>query len=497
MTQRQITIALVFVVYTAALLFIAWVAYRRTRNLSDYILGGRTLGSGVAALSAGASDMSGWLLLGLPGFAYAAGLESVWIAVGLLVGTWLNWLLVATRLRRYSEIADDSLTLPDFFEHRFRDRRRVLRTVSAFFILLFFLSYTASGLVAGGKLFHAVFGLPYHWAIVAGGASILVYTVAGGFLAVSWTDVLQGLLMSFVLVLVPFIAVHGLGGWHSGLARVAHGNPALLDPFTDRTGKPLGVVTVLSLLGWGLGYFGQPHILARFKAIHHPRALPTARRIAMTWVTLSLVGAVLVGVIGIAFVSPPLSGADTEKVFILMVNMLFHPVFAGICLAAILAAIMSTADSQLLVAASVLTEDFYKAFFRSGAGHREQVWVGRTAVLAIAGIALALAWDPGRKVLDLVAYAWAGFGAAFGPVLLLSLYWKRMTRNGALAGMVVGGTVVVVWKHLSGGWFDLYELVPGFVFAVVAIVVFSLFDRAPSAEVVEEFDTAVAPERPV
>ncbi len=494
MTPRQITIALVFLVYTVALLFIAWVAYRRTRNLSDYILGGRTLGSGVAALSAGASDMSGWLLLGLPGFAYAAGLESLWIAGGLLIGTWLNWLLVATRLRRYSEIANDSLTMPDFFERRFHDRRRLLRTVSAFFIILFFMFYTSSGLVAGGKLFHSVFNLPYHWAIAAGGASILVYTVAGGFLAVSWTDVLQGLLMSFVLLLVPVIAIHGLGGWDASFTRVAHANSQLLNPFTDAGGKPLGIIAVLSLLGWGLGYFGQPHILARFKAIHHPRALPAARRIAMTWVSLSLLGAVLVGVVGVPFVTPPLTGADTEKVFILMVNVLFHPVFAGVCLAAILAAIMSTADSQLLVAASVLTEDFYKAFFRSGAGHREQVWVGRSAVLLIAGVALVLAWDPGSKVLDLVAYAWAGFGAAFGPVLLLSLYWKRMTRNGALAGMVTGGTVVVVWKQLSGGWFDLYELVPGFLFATVAIVVVSLLDRVPPPEIAVEFDTAVAPD---
>ncbi|MEJ2106809.1 MAG: sodium/proline symporter PutP [Acidiferrobacteraceae bacterium] len=492
MTQRQAIVSVVFVVYTAGLLWIAWIAWRRTRNLSDYILGGRSLSSGVAALSAGASDMSGWLLLGLPGFAYAAGLESLWIAGGLLLGTWFNWLLVARRLRRYSVITNDSLTLPDFLERRFRDDRRWLRTVSAVFILLFFVFYTSSGLVAGGKLFHAVFDLSYHWAVVAGCAAILIYTVARGFLAVSWTDVLQGLLMAVVLALVPVIAVHGLGGWASSFEGVAHRNPELLNPFTHADGKSLGVIAALSLLGWGLGYFGQPHILARFKAIHSPEALPAARRIAMTWVVLSMVGAVLVGVVGVAFVAPPLAGADTEKVFIIMVNTLFHPVVAGVCLAAILAAIMSTADSQMLVAASALTEDLYRAFLRREAGHVELVWAGRIAVVLIAVVALALAWDPGRKVLDLVAYAWGGFGAAFGPVLLMSLYWRRMTRNGALAGMLVGGTVVVIWKHLSGGWFDLYELVPGFVLALIAIFVVSILDRPPPAEIGVEFDEASA-----
>jgi sodium/proline symporter len=488
MTQSSGTIGATFLIYIGVMLAIGWLAYRRTGDLADYILGGRKLGSWVTALSAGASDMSGWLLLGLPGYAYVAGLEAGWIALGLLVGTYFNWRMMARRLRCYTEIAGNSLTIPDFLEQRFRDQRHLLRIIAAFFILLFFLFYTSSGLVAGAKLFNAVFGWPYQWAIIAGAAAILVYTFIGGFMAVSWTDMLQGLLMALALVVVPLVAIGHANGEGGAATAIGTSHPELLDPFTSANGESLGILAIISLLGWGLGYFGQPHILARFKAIRNISALDNARRIAMVWVTVSMLGALATGMVGVAYLSQPLTGADTEKVFIVMVNTLFHPLVAGVLLAAILAAIMSTADSQLLVSASVLTDDFYRALVRPGASQRELLWVGRGAVLVIAVAATALAWDPGRKVLDLVAYAWAGFGAAFGPTLLLALFWPRMTRNGALAGMVAGGATVVVWKQFSGGLFDLYEIVPGFMLSLIAIVVMSLIDRRPAPEIAEEFN---------
>lgn len=490
MDRHTALITLTFVLYMAGMLLIGLVAYRRSRNLSDYLLGGRSLGRWVAALSAGASDMSGWLLLGLPGFAYAAGMQAAWIALGLLLGTYLNWLLVAARLRSYSQLASDALTLPEFFEFRFRDRTRALRIISALFILLFFLFYTSSGLVAGGKLFAAVFGMPYRWAVAAGAVAILAYTWLGGFLAVCWTDVIQGLLMALALIVVPLAAIHHLGGAQASLAILDAKNPALLNPFVAVDGHPLSAVAIASLLGWGLGYFGQPHILARFKAIHSPAAVPGARRIAVTWSLIGLSGALLAGLTGIAAVSPELHGADTEKVFIFLIQELLHPLPAGICLAAILAAIMSTADSQLLVASSALARDFYQALFRRDANPDELIRIGRLCVVAIALLAGLLALNPHSKVLDLVAYAWAGFGAAFGPTLLLALYWPRMTAGGALAGVVVGGTTVVTWRHLHGGIFDLYELVPGFVLSFAGIVMVSLLGRRPAAAITDEFAEA-------
>jgi sodium/proline symporter len=469
-----------FVVYLLGMLGVGIVGYWRTRNLSDYILGGRRLGSMVAALSAEASDMSGWLLLGLPGYAYAKGFEAGWIALGLLAGTYVNWRFVAERLRKHPAARGESLTLSDFFERRFGDRSRLLRIISAFFILVFFLFYTSSGLVAGGKLFNSVFGLPYVWAVAVGASTIIAYTFLGGFLAVCWTDCVQGLLMLLALVLVPLVALRSVGGYTQALGAMRAVNSALLNPFTSVDGAPLTFIAVCSLLGWGLGYFGQPHILARFMAIRSPGAIPQARRIAMGWVAVTLLGALWVGFAGIGYVEPPLLGADTEKVFIVLVGALLHPVPAGICLAAILAAIMSTADSQLLVSSSALAEDFYKPFLRAKAGQRELVWVGRGAVVIIALFAFALALNPESKVLELVAYAWAGFGASFGPTIIMSLFWRRTTRNGALAGIVVGGMTVIIWKHLSGGVFDLYEIVPGFAFSLAAIVTASLLDRAPS-----------------
>lgn len=484
MPVSQPAVIAAFAVYLAVMLLIGWVAYRQTRDLSDYILGGRRLGRWVAALSAGASDMSGWLLLGLPGYAYASGLEASWIAAGLLTGTYLNWRLIARRLRVYSA-AVDALTLPAFFEKRFGERWRVLRVVSAMFTLLFFLFYTSSGLVAGGKLFETVFGLPYPWAVAAGVTAIMVYTFMGGFLAVSWTDLVQGLLMAAALLVVPLGLIDQLGGWSTTLAGVRAAGPALLNPLVGVDGHALSPLAIVSLLGWGLGYFGQPHILARFKAIDSPDHIPAARRIAVTWSALGLIGAILVGLAGIAYVNPPLAGPDTEKVFMVIVSGLFHPLVAGILLSAILAAIMSTADSQLLVSSSALADDFYAALLRRKATQRELVMVGRAAVLLIAAIAFLLALDPESKVLTLVAYAWAGFGAAFGPALILSLYWSRMSGWGALAGILTGGVTVVAWKQLHGGLFDLYELVPGFAFSLLATVLASLVAPPPPKEVVQ------------
>ncbi|QJQ95297.1 MULTISPECIES: sodium/proline symporter PutP [Halomonadaceae] len=487
MVQNNITIGLTFAVYLLVMFGIGIIAYKRTTNLSDYILGGRSLGPWTSAISAGASDMSGWLLLGLPGAAYVSGISASWIAIGLLIGTWLNWLIVARRLRIYSFRASDSLTLPDFFANRFRDRSQLLRVISAIFILAFFLFYTSSGLVAGGRLFETVFGFDYAIAVTVGTLAIIVYTFFGGFLAVSWTDLIQGLMMAAALAIVPIIAFTDLGGASGAGAALAAESDYMLAWFRDAsTGEALSVIGIVSSLAWGLGYFGQPHILARFAAIRSENDIPAARRIAVTWSGLCLACAIAVGLLGVGYISRDLG--DGETVFMIMVNLIFHPVIAGILLAAILAAVMSTADSQLLVSSSALTDDFYKALLRKDASQTELVWVGRFAVIGIAIIAYLLALNPDATVLDLVSYAWAGFGAAFGPALIMSLFWRRMNQWGALAGIVVGGVTVVVWAELSGGIFDLYEIVPGVILAYLAIVAASLATQAPSDEITAEFD---------
>ncbi len=479
-----------FLIYLALMLGIGAWAYRSTKSSSGYFLGGRTLGPWPAALSAGASDMSGWLLLGLPGFAFTSGLESLWLAGGLLLGTWLNWLLVARRLRNYSYAADDALTIPEFFANRFGDPKHILQAVAAGFVLLFFLFYTSAGLVAAGKLFETVFGFDYELAVIVGTLFVVSYTLFGGFLAVSWTDLVQGLLMAAALLIVPVIAINADGGINAMLSTLNERNPQLLTLWRNDTGEALSVVAIVSLAAWGLGYFGQPHILARFAGIRSGTDVPVARRIAVSWTALSMGGAVLVGLAGAAWVQANAVGelADAETIFMVLVNALFHPVIAGVLLAAILAAIMSTADSQLLVSSSALAEDFYRKLLRPGAGQREIVLVGRGAVVLLALLALLLAFTPDSTVLGLVAYAWAGLGAAFGPVLVLSLYWRRMNWAGALAGVIVGGVTVVVWKQLSGGLFELYEIVPGVLFATLAIVVASQVTAPPPVEVCDGFD---------
>ncbi|ATU09312.1 sodium/proline symporter PutP [Methanohalophilus portucalensis FDF-1] len=488
MTSGNQSVAIIIVLYLLFMLTIGFYYYKKTENLSDYILGGRRLNKWVTALSSQASDMSGWLLLGLPGYAYLSGMEAGWIALGLGVGTYLNWKFVAKRLRRYTKEAGDALTLPVYFENRFRDKSKLLRTISALFILIFFLFYTSSGFVAGGKLFSTVFGVEYFTALTIGVLVIISYTFLGGFMAVCWTDFFQGLLMVLAITIVPFAAMNGLGGISSTVDIVRTIDPSLLTPFTGSDGNLISLISVVSLLAWGFGYFGQPHILVRFMAINNPEEIKQSRAIAITWVTISLAFAVIVGLVGRAYVPEFLAGASSETVFMVMVNSLFHPIIAGIMLAAILAAIMSTADSQLLVAASAFTEDIYRLVFKSNATQRELVWMGRITVIGISLLAYYFALDPASSVLDLVAYAWAGFGAAFGPAIIFSLFSRKVTRNAVLGGMISGGVMVILWKQLSGGIFDLYEIVPGFILSSIVILLITRMDREPAAEIQEEFD---------
>lgn len=468
-----------FAAYLLVMIGIGFMAWRRTRTFDDYILGGRSLGSYVTALAAGASDMSGWLMMGLPGALYLGGASEAWIAIGLVIGAWCNWKYVAGPLRVYTEHTRNALTLPDYFTHRFADESRLLRILSALVILVFFAIYCASGIVAGARLFESMFGLPYAQAMFWGAAVTIAYTFIGGFLAVSWTDTVQATLMIFALLLVPTFTVIGVGGLTPAMHLIEQVDPSRL----QWVGAG-GVIAIVSSMAWGLGYFGQPHVLARFMAADNLATIPRARRIGMTWMILCLAGAMATGFLGIAWfaVHPEAAGpvnANPERVFIALSELLFNPWVAGVLLSAILAAIMSTLSAQLLVCSSALTEDFYRGFLRPKAGHGELVWFGRAMVLTVALLAVWIARDPDSRVLGLVAYAWAGFGAAFGPVVLLSLFWKRMTRNGALAGMVAGALTVVLWKQTGSA---LYEIVPGFFAATVAIIVVSLLGKAPGPQ---------------
>ena len=482
----NISIVAAFIIYLSVMMFIGIYFYRRTQNMSDYILGSRKLGAWVISMSAEASDMSGWMLMGLPGYAYIAGLNAGWIALGLGLGTWANWKLVAARLRKYTELANNSLTLPDFLLNRYGDKSNLLRIVPAVFILIFFIIYTSSSFVASGKLFETVFGLPYGWALILGGAVVIFYTSVGGFLAVVWTDFIQGIMMFCAIFLVPVMAAYALGGISATESAILAANPNFFSPMTKPDGSSMTLVELLSLMGWGLGYFGQPHILVRFMAIRSSGALRHATRIAMIWVVVSLTAAVLVGMVGRPFLANELTGAGAEKVFLVMTHELFSPFFAGIILSAVLAAIMSTVSSQLLVASSAFAQDLYHTMLRKDASENELVWVNRISTFVIAAIAMVLALNPDSFILDIVAYAWAGFGAAFGPAILASLFWRRATRNGVLAGIVVGGLTVLIWKQLA--LFGLYEIIPGFAFSSIAIYIVSKMDAPPSEEITAVFD---------
>jgi sodium/proline symporter len=486
MTELSAPTIIAFVIYVGIVLAIGVYAYLSTKSATDYFLGGRNLSPAVSAISAGASDMSGWVLLGLPGYAYMAGLEAFWITLGLTIGVAANWMLMAKRLRIYTVILDDAVTIPAYLQRRFGDAKPWLKIIASVSILLFFLFYVGSGLIAGGKLFNAVFGLDYVVAVLTGVVLILFYTLFGGFLAVSWTDVFQGLLMLAALIAVPVVVMSGAGGLGGFGDQVRAINPELLDIFTNASGESLSTLQIISLLGWGFGYFGLPHVLARFKAIRSADEVGVATVIGVSWSFVGYLMAILVGLCGVVYLANPL--ADSERVFIELTSVIFHPLVAGVLLAAILAAIMSTVDSQLLVCSSTLAEDLYPMLAKQPLTQEARLKIGRIAVVAMALMATVLAMKPDSKVLDVVSYAWAGLGASLGPSILLSLYWRSMTAAGALAGVVTGGATVIIWESLSGDLFELYSLVPGFALSLTAIAAVSWISVKPNAVVQKQFD---------
>lgn len=483
-------IALAFMLYLVLMMSIGLYYSRRQKNLSSYILGDRQLGPWLTSMSAEASDMSGWMLMGLPGYAYLHGLSAFWTGIGLIIGTWANWLLVSQRLRNYTEVANNSLTIPDYLSNRFEDRKNGLRLICALFIILFFIIYTSSGFVAAGKLFNTIFGIPYLHALLLGAFVVVFYTFLGGFSAVALTDFIQGTMMFFTVIYVPVAATIAMGGPMHTLDILSKEGADFFSFFPDSTGMSALLVMIVSSLGWGLGYFGQPHILVKFMAIGDPKELKKSTRIAMTWVLLSLTFAIAIGVVGKAYLSTPLENANAERVFILMAESLSAPFITGIIWSAILAAIMSTSSSQLLVTSSAVSRDLFQAFLKKDASEKTLIRVSRLSVLLVSAIAVYLGSDPNSYIFSIVSYAWAGFGACFGATVLLSLYWKRMTLKGAYAGVIVGGVTVLIWKQFE--WFGLYELVPGFFFSIAAIIIVSLLDKEPSESIKETFEKALA-----
>lgn len=474
------------IVYFLAMIAIGLWAYKRTSSVDDYMLGGRQLNPAVAALSAGASDMSGWLLMGLPGALYASGLVEFWIAIGLTVGAWINWKVVAPRLRSYTEVSNNSITVPSFLDSRLRDKTHALRITAGVIILFYFTFYVSSGMVAGGTFFEGAFGFDYRWGMLIIAGITVFYTLVGGFLAVSYTDLMQGIMMVMALVLVPLVGIFEAGGFGEMLDKVEAVDPALLDPFAGAT-----AIGLISAVAWGLGYFGQPHIIVRFMALRNPREAKSARRIGIGWMALSVVGALGTAMVGIAILghdSPQLP--NPEQVFIVMGQILFHPLIAGFMLAAILAAIMSTISSQLLVSSSALIEDVYMTFTKKRLSRKTGMMLSRASVTAIAILAAILAINPSDTILNLVAFAWAGFGAAFGPTIILALFWRKLTASGALAGMIVGAITVAVWGNIDGGIFDLYEIVPGFIFNLIVAIAVSLMTYKPNPVIQTEFEAA-------
>lgn len=474
-------------IYLAGMLLIGWYSYRKTSNLTDYMLGGRSLGPAVTALSAGAADMSGWLLMGLPGGVYVTGLASAWIAIGLTIGAYLNWALVAPRLRSYTQVANDSITIPSYLENRFKDKTNMLRIVSGIVILVFFTFYVSSGLVSGAVFFQSSFGTDYLTGLYIVGGVTIAYTLFGGFLAVSYTDFIQGLMMLIALFLVPAIGIFITGGPTETFDTIRAIDATKLDWFKGTT-----FIGIVSAMAWGLGYFGQPHIIVRFMAIKTIKETKSARRIGMGWMIISLIGTIFTGLIGLAYFHNNTAHKldNPEAVFISLSQIFFHPLFAGFALAAILAAIMSTISSQLIVTSSALVEDLYKVVMNKKATDKRLVFLGRMAVLLVSVVAGALAFKQNSTILSLVAYAWAGFGASFGPIILLSLFWKKMNKWGALFGMIVGAVTVIVWKNVGLGD-TLYEIVPGFVLNFAVSVIVSLATYKKNEEIEKEFDESV------
>ncbi len=507
MTTSKICIVAAIVIYLAVMVLVGVYFSRKGSGSSshEFYLGGRKLGPIVTAMSAEASDMSSWLLMGLPGLAYISGIaEPGWTAIGLAVGTYLNWLIVAKRLRNYT-VSIKAFTIPSFFSRRFHDERRALTLIASIVILIFFIPYTASGFKAIGTLFNSLFGVDYHVAMIVGGIVVIAYTVLGGFLAVSTTDLIQSIVMSVALVVIVFFGISQAGGWDAVVSN-AQSLPGYLNltqghNMAEGTAATYGGLSIASTLAWGLGYFGMPHILLRFMAIEDSQKLKISRRIASIWVVIAMFVAILIGIIGLSVSKagniPFLStSAESETVIIQLSNLLsqFGPLFAiiaGLVLAGILASTMSTADSQLLTAASSVSHDLLEDVFGIKMKMETSMLVARLTVVGIAIVGIFLAWDPNSSVFRIVSFAWAGFGAAFGPVVLFSLFWKRTNKPGALAGMVAGAVMVFVWKYLiapMGGAWAIYELLPAFLVACVAIVVVSLVTAPPSQEIADEFE---------
>ena len=507
MTQTTVGLLAVIIIYLIMMVSIGVYFSKKNKNVSDFYLGGRKLGPIVTAMSAEASDMSSWLLMGLPGVAYLSGIaDAGWTAIGLAIGTYLNWLIVAKRLRRYTAKANNSITIPDFFSNRYRDRSHALLAISAIIIVIFFVPYTASGFAACGKLFSTLFDIPYLPAMIASAVIIVAYTSLGGFLAASTTDLIQSVVMTVALVIVVIFGIKTAGGLNVVLenANALDGYMTMFashDPVSGSS-STYSALTIASTLAWGLGYFGMPHILLRFMGIENEKKLKMSRRIASIWVVISMFIAIFIGIIGYSMTKAgaveTLSGSSQAETLIIKIAMLLSNhgflaiIMAGLILAGILACTMSTSDSQLLAASSSVSQNLLHDCFGVKLSDKASMLMARATVIIIAVIGVFIARDPDSSVFSIVSFAWAGFGAAFGPVMLFALFWKRSNRNGALAGMIVGGAMVFIWKYLIapiGGIFAIYELLPAFICSSVAIVAVSLLTAPPSKEIVEEFES--------
>lgn len=515
MDGKTLQILIAMVIYMAVVIVIGVVfAKRANKSSENYFLGGRSLGPWVTAMSAEASDMSGWLLMGLPGVAYWCGLaDAAWTAIGLAIGTYFNWLVVSKRLRRYSVRANNSITLPEFFSNRFREKNKVIMTLAAMFILIFFTVYAASCLVTCGKLFSTLFGAPYIVMMIVGAVFVLVYTILGGFLAESASDFMQAIVMIIALTVIVIIGTVNAGGLGAVIDN-AGSIPGFLEffgianPVVDEAGtqlvnggqpvygdsSPYGVLNIFSMLAWGLGYFGMPQVLLRFMAIRKEDELKRSRRIAMVWVVISLAVAVFIGIVGRQlFPTEHLTKTDSENIFITLATTSLPPILAGFVMAGILAATISSSDSYLLIAASAFAKNIYQGIVKKNATDKQVMTVSRITLLAIALIAIVIALDEKSVIFQIVSFAWAGFGATFGPLMIFSLFWKRTTRAGAIAGMVGGAGMVFLWNLVIsklGGAFAIYELLPAFIFSSICIVVVSLLTPAPSTEILEDFEAA-------
>ena len=507
MATNEILMLAAIAAYLIIVLGVGIWCSKRNNTVDDFYLGGRRLGPFVTAMSAEASDMSSWLLMGLPGVAYATGIaDAAWTAIGLALGTYINWLIVAKRIRNYSHVCKNSITLPDFFSNRYRDSKRLLMCIAALIIIVFFVPYTASGFAACGKLFASLFGIDYQLAMVISAIVIVGYTTIGGFLAASTTDFIQSIVMTVALLVVFGFGISVAGGVDAVVenAKALPGYLSLTETYDSvaKAANPYGIITIISTMAWGLGYFGMPHILLRFMAIEDSRKLKLSRRVASIWVVISLAVGVLIGVIGRGMVNAgelaPLS--DPETIIVQIANLLSNngvlaALVGGLILAGILASTMSTADSQLLAASSSVSENIISGVFKLKASPKIKMIIARVTLVAIAVVAVFIAWDSNSSVFQIVSFAWAGFGAAFGPVVLFALFWKRSNLYGALAGMISGGVTVFVWKYLVrplGGVWNIYELLPAFIVSCIFIVVFSLITKAPSKEICDEFETVKA-----